>query len=442
MASVDLSPAPVIAATTRERGRRLRYGWPLDLLFFGFPVWWVLGLQSFAWQIMAVPLAAHLVVDRRGLKVPRGTGIWFLFLGWVVFSAVSLEEPSQFVAFAYRLSLYVAATVVFVFVYNAPRDLLPLRRIWSLCAALWLTTVAGGWLGVLIPNGGFTSIVELVFRAPIRAEPFLYDLVHPSFAQVHDFLGYPLGRPKAPFVYTNHWGSAYALLTAVMILGWNQLNGRRYQIGPPLLLVTSLVPAIVSLNRGLFLGLGVALVYASTRPGRLGRRGRRALGAMVVPLALVLLFTPLGNIAADRQENQHSNTGRLRLYNEAVELTAQSPLVGYGAPQEQLGNRIVPEVGTQGQFWLVMVSQGLIGLVLYVAFLVSLLRSTRRLPDPVGVAHLLLAIVVVQMFVYELTAAPHHILLLVVGVALREAHRPQEAGPSAAPSPVLAVARP
>jgi hypothetical protein len=400
-------------------------------LFLGFPVWWLLGLHSFAWQIMAVPLAAHLFVDRRRLKVPRGMGIWFLFLAWVAFSAVSLEEPSQFVAFAYRLSLYVAATVVFLFVYNAPRDLLPLRRVWALCAALWLATVGGGWLGVLMPDGGFTSVVELVFPGPISAEPFLYDLVHPSFAQVHDFLGYPLGRPKAPFVYTNHWGSAYALLTAVMILGWNQLNGRRYQIGPPLLLVASLVPAIVSLNRGLFLGLGVALVYASTRPGPLGRRGRRALAVLAVPLALVLLFTPLGDIASDRQENQHSNTGRLRLYDQAVDLTTKSPLVGYGTPQEVETTRIVPEVGTQGQFWLVMVSQGLVGLALYVAFLISLLRSTRRVPESVGVAHLLLAIVLVQMFVYELTAAPHHILLLCVGVALREAHHPQEAGPSA-----------
>ncbi len=438
MTSVALPPATAVTPRAAHQSRRLRYGWPLDLLFFGFPVWWVLGLQSFAWQIMAVPLAAHLVVDRRRLKVPRGTGIWFLFLGWVAFSAVSLAEPTQLAAFGYRLSLYVAATVVFVFVYNAPRDLLPLRRVWSLCAALWLTTVAGGWLGVLIPSGGFTSAVELVFPGPIGAEPFLYDLVHPSFAQVHDFLGYPLGRPKAPFVYTNHWGSAYALLTAVMILGWNQINGRRYQMGPPLLLVASLVPAIVSLNRGLFLGLGVALVYASTRPGRLGRRGRRALAAMAVPLAVVLLFTPLGNIAADRQENQHSNTGRLRLYNEAVELTAKSPLVGYGAPQEQLGTRIVPAVGTQGQFWLVMVSQGMVGLVLYVAFLISLLRSTRRLPESVAVAHLLLAIVLVQMFVYELTAAPHHILFLVVGVALREAQRPQGDGSEA--HPLLAVA--
>ncbi|MEJ7585856.1 MAG: O-antigen ligase family protein [Acidimicrobiales bacterium] len=395
------------------------------MLFLGFGGFWLLGLHSFAWQICALPLLGRLVLDRR-LRVPRGMGLWFVFLGWNLLTVVQLDRSSQLIGFFYRYSLYLSATIVFVFVYNAPRTLLSMRRVYAWCAALWIATVTGGWLGVLIPSGGFRSGFELVLPERLTGDPFVQDLIHPSFAQVQQFLGYPLGRPQAPFAYTNHWGAAFAMLTPVVLLGWAHLNARKYPLATQLLLTVSLVPAVVSLNRGMFLSLGVALVYASARSGRIGANARRSLLAVILLTVVLLATTPLGNLAVDREDNQHSNTGRTTLYGQALDFTFRSPVLGYGAPQEVEGDLLLPPVGTQGQFWLVMVSTGFVGLFFYVGFLIVLLVRTRRLSSDGSLAHLLIIVALVQMFVYDLLTAPHHIVFLVAAAALRDGGRDRE----------------
>jgi hypothetical protein len=422
-------PAVTAEALRPDRGRlvlKLPYAWPLDGMFVAFGLWWVLGLHSFVWQIMAIPLAYRLVSERRTLRVPRGFGIWLLFLGWNLLSVTALPRSGQIIGFGYRLTLYLSATTVFLFVYNAPRDLLPIRRVYGMVMAFWITVVIGGWMGVLLPNGAFPSFIELLLPQATKSNDFVYELVHPQFAQVQQFLGYPLGRPQAPFVYTNHWGSAFAITTSVVLLGWAQLNTMRSRLGLQLGLTAALIPAIVSLNRGMFLSLGAALLYASARSGRIGARARRALLATVVVLLALMLVTPLGQLAEDRQASQHSNQGRSILYEQALSITARSPLLGYGAPQEVEGDLLLPHVGTQGQLWLVMVCHGFVGLALYVSFLASMWRRTRRLPTANSVAHLLILILLVQMFVYDLITAAHHVVFLVVAAALRDHHADAE----------------
>jgi polysaccharide biosynthesis protein PslJ len=420
------APARAVGAPpARAEGRwvfHLPYGWPLDGMFVAFGLWWVLGLHSFVWQIMAVPLAYRLISDRRALRVPRGFGIWLLFIIWNVLTIMALPRSSQLIGFGYRLSLYLSATVVFLFVYNAPRHLLPMRRIYGMAMAFWITVVVGGWLGVLVPNGAFPSFIELALPGPTHSNDFVRELVHPQFAQVQQFLGYPLGRPQAPFVYTNHWGSAFAITTPIVLLGWAHVDATRSRLALQLGLTAALIPAIVSLNRGMFLSLGAALIYASARSGRMGARARRALLATVVLLVVLVAVTPLGQLAEDRQASQHSNEGRSILYEQAISMTAKSPLLGYGAPQEVEGDLLLPPVGTQGQVWLVMVSHGFVGLALYIGFLVSLWRRTRHLASANAVAHLLILILLVQMFVYDLITAAHHVVFLVVAAALRDQH--------------------
>jgi len=383
-------------------------------------VWWVLGIHAFVWQLAAIALAGRLIVQRRFIRVPRGFGIWLLFLCWLLASSSGLERSSQFGPFAYRVSLYLSATVFLLFAMNAPKELLPLRRIYGMMAVFFVTVVAGGWLGVLLPRGGFTSVLELVLPDSLADNGFIQPLIHPQFAQVQTFLGYPLGRPQAPFAFTNHWGSAYALLVPLVVLGWARMR-RTNPLAAQLLLVVSLVPAIVSVNRGMFLSLAIALLYASLRKGRMAASARRFVGGLVVIIVVLLVLTPLGGLVATRSENGNSNEGRGTLYNQAVEYTNQRPLLGYGGPQEVKGNRLLPLVGTQGHFWMVMISTGYVGLGLFLAFLFQLTRLTRKVPQRVTVCHLLLVIVFVQMFVYDLIIAPFQIVFLCVGIALREA---------------------
>ena len=52
----------------------------------------------------------------------------------------------------WRAASYFSATVTFVYVYNTPRERLPSARVVSLLAGFWIVTVAGGWLGVILPQ--------------------------------------------------------------------------------------------------------------------------------------------------------------------------------------------------------------------------------------------------------------------------------------------------
>ena len=70
---------PVQSTRATSRKRRLPPGWPLTMLLVGYPVFWALGLVAFVLQIVAVPMAIELL-RRRPVRVPRGFGIWILFL--------------------------------------------------------------------------------------------------------------------------------------------------------------------------------------------------------------------------------------------------------------------------------------------------------------------------------------------------------------------------
>src|SRR4029078_4702386 len=62
-----LSP-PTVTSTPR-RGL-LPYGWPLYALFYGYPIWWALGLAEMVWPLFAFFLLAHLIVRRAAVPVP------------------------------------------------------------------------------------------------------------------------------------------------------------------------------------------------------------------------------------------------------------------------------------------------------------------------------------------------------------------------------------
>ena len=87
----------------------------------------------------------------------------------------------------------------------------------------------------------------------------MQSLVHPAAAQLMDVLGHPSPRPAAPWGYTNTWGNNFCLLVVwfvVAAFGFREAN-RRNRLLATALLVASIAPVVYSLNRGLWIGLGV-----------------------------------------------------------------------------------------------------------------------------------------------------------------------------------------
>ncbi|HEY1485738.1 MAG TPA: hypothetical protein VGF84_06520, partial [Micromonosporaceae bacterium] len=210
-------------------------------------------------------------------------------------------------------------------------------------------------------------------------------------------------RPAAPWGYTNTWGNNFCLLVVwfvVAAFASREVN-RRSKIVAGAVLVVAIAPVIYSLNRGLWIGLGVGIAYVVLRllaRGRLWIIGM--LAAASVGLVIALMVTPLGTIASQRLDNGKSNGVRLYLTDQAIAGIGESPVIGFGSTRNTEGGRNSITVGSSadcphcgnftiggnGQLWQVIYAHGLVGTIAYFGFFVYGLWRFRHDRTPIGLA--------------------------------------------------------
>ncbi|HEX5740009.1 MAG TPA: hypothetical protein VFY17_00465, partial [Pilimelia sp.] len=389
--------------------------WPLLAPLLFFPAWWALGLGVLVFSLAAVPMLYLMLRAHRGgrvLRTPPGFLFWLVFLAAVVIGLAALDaDPAGTVpggfgdrlfGAGYRISQYGVATVVLLYAGNLRDDELPRRRLVQVLGFLFLVTVAGGFLGILAGNFAFTSPVELLLPRRIRTEPFVQSLVHPYAAQIMDLVGGAAPRPAAPWGYTNTWGNNFCLLVGWFVAAvWGRARGPGLRVLAAVTLAASIVPVVISLNRGLWIGVTVGAAYTAVR---LALRGSFAavtalLGAAALTAALIVA-TPLGTVLQARLDNGKSNGVRSYLAEKSLEGLRTAPVVGYGSTRNTLGGRNSITVGERadcarcgnftiggtGQVWQLIYAHGLAGTVGYLGFLVYGLWRFRRDHSPVGIA--------------------------------------------------------
>lgn len=443
-----LAPEPFVALRARRVATTssLRANWTKTdtflLLSIGIlPVWWVLGFAQFLWGGIVFPLF-FMVLRLPEIRLPRGSGLWMLYIGWTLLSASQLDALSHVLAFAYRIVVLFGAALLFVYLYNQPTDKVPRNRVIAWMCVFWAWIALGGLLGVLAPNFTIDSVAHklLVGLLPgdLATNGWFVSLTTPKAAQVQDFLGFPLPRPAAPFSYTNEWGSCFAFMTPFAFAGLSFTRGWHRTL---LLAVTltAFVPAIVSLNRGLWVTVIVGGLYFAVRSAWEGRpQAVITVGAIGAILGLLIVVTPLRSLVEGRFESDHSNVARLTLYTTVAEQVQDSPLFGYGVPRVSEEYPNLPAIGTHGHFWTALYSQGVPGLLLFLAAVSATVwrTGTRCRDDSVGTwMHIVTFMVLVEMWFYEFLPAQWFIIVVAMALALREpaksASRPPKPGLSA-----------
>lgn len=429
--------------------------WPLTVLLVGFPLWWALGLGALMPLVLAVPMGLQLL-GRHPIRVPRGFGWWVVFLVCVVLSVTMLfvDAPgavpgggaSRLIVFGFRLLWYLACTIVLLWVVNLDEASLPTRRVVRLMSWMFVVTVAGGLLGVLAPNFEFTSPVEQVLPGALRSNSFVRSLVHPAAAAVQSILGTASPRPIAPFSFANSWGANLSMFLPFFLYGWLGRGAGWRRSAAPVVLVLAAVPIVLSLNRGLWLSLALGVIYYVVRLVFTGRLVAIAGAALVAVVAgAVFLVSPLGDMVANRLETPHSNDRRGELLSETVSSTATgSPVLGFGSTRDVQGSFAsiaggsrpdcpacsVPPLGTQGQIWLVIFSQGFVGLIAFCGFYVAQFAQHWRSRTPIEtIGVCLLLFFGLQLFVYDTLGMPMYTLMVAIGLMYRErAGRPWRVG--------------
>ena len=246
-------------------------------------------------------------------------------------------------------------------------------------------------------------------------------MLHPALTQVQGILGQAEGRPKAPFDYTDSWGDSLTILLPWLLVAW--WTTRRQRRKALIVAALALVPLIYSLDRGVWIGMAVSVIYLAVRFALRGRLGPLAvIGSGLVVVGIVVLVSPLhGLISARLTSEQNSNTIRASLNSLALRDAVASPLLGYGderhqqgsaasiavGPTTDCGNCGQAEAGSTGQLWLLLVCNGFLGTVLYLSFFAYGMWRYRRDMTPYGLAGgLVLLLSFVYMFTYEAVVAP------------------------------------
>lgn len=413
--------------------------WPFSAMFALYPLWWTLGFGGTIW----IPLAACMLVlmtRRGGILVPRGVGIWFVFLALMCISVTGIDSPDRLIGFTYRALQYISITIVFVYVYNA-RERLTLRYVLGIMTLFWVFAVVGGFASVFFPLFSFQTPLGYVLPKGLQANEVVGEMVVRRLTQHNPDSWFALDpRPSAPFLYTNQWGNVYSLTLPMVLAYLQQLRrGPRFWL-VVLAVLLSFVPALLTLNRGMFIGLGVAACYLLVRFAASGHL--RSVMLILGVGATALLAGSLLNVDSkldERVETSSSTDDRAQLYRETIDRTLESPFFGYGAPRPSITEGL-PSVGTQGHVWTVMFSYGIPALVIFLLALVWLVLATRRVQDTTGLLlHTVQVVLLVEVFYYGVL--PNGLILTFPAAALILRERSAQTSRSVSPVPTRAHSR-
>jgi hypothetical protein len=472
-AASAVSGEPAVTAAGPPRAVGGRPGWPLTALLVLYPLWWALGLGQFIVFILALPMLVHLVRRRARIAAPPGFGLWLLFLVCIVASTAMLgytppgtlpdTVSHRLLPVAFNAAGYLTATIVLLYAGNLTEAEFPRKRLIRQLGFFFCVVVAGGLLGVLAPRFEFTSPLERLLPAGIAKANFVNNLIHPAASQLQGVLGYVAGRPSAPFPYTNMWGYCVALLMGWFVVATLRRGaGLGGLVGALLVLAVSAVPIIYSLNRGLWIALGLGLALVAVRHALHGHYGLLAgLLAGLVAFGALFAASPLPGIVASRLDNPDSNQIRTFTTVKTLELLEHSPVLGFGSTRMAEGSAasiaIGPSpdcprcggvtLGSNGQLWAVLVSTGYLGAAFCVGFFLRSLWVYRRDRSPIGDAGLV-AILMTLFFAFIYNALTMPLVLSFLSIALLwRNHRertaiPEGAGLRTAALPGLSAVRP
>jgi hypothetical protein len=433
-------------ARQRANWRSRHPEWPITALLALYPLWWALGLADWMLIIVAVPIALRLRrwsgSRSRTVLLPAGFAIWLLFLLVMLAGAamLTLRAPdtvasamgTRLLSFGDRTVNYGAATVLLLFACNLTERELPRRRLAWLLGLVALYTTIGGVAGMALPHFQFTSPLAYVIPHSMQNNTLIGSALHPGLSQVQSVLGSAQGRPKAPFDYTNTWGSSLSILAPWLLVGWWAKGTRRERKIAVAAVVVAIAPIVYSLNRGVWIGVALSAVYVAVR---MAARGRMApLGATCAVIAVVgiaIVATPLGNVITQRLQHGDSNSIRSSLSATALQDGLASPILGYGDTRHQQGSpnsiAVGPSsncqrcgeypVGSTGQLWLLLVCNGIVGAGLYLGFFGYGAWRFRRDTTPYGLAGVLVMLLTfVYMFAY--TTQPPQLAFTMLSYAL------------------------
>ncbi|WP_146111919.1 O-antigen ligase [Arthrobacter sp. MYb227] len=354
--------------------------WPIFVLIVGFPLWWALGVIPLVPLVMVTIMVFYLM-NSTGVRMLPGMAPWFFFLIWVLAAAINVHGAADLAGFGMRAMELLLVGVSMLYIANAGISL-PKKRIVNYLVLVWIAIVGLGFLALVMPEVRLKTPLGAFLPESITSNELVRNLVFPPLAEVQQPWGAPepFIRPAAPFPYANSWGAAFAVLVPVVISRMVTLRNRKLAVSLGVLLALSFIPAVATSNRGMFVGLAIAIGYALMRHLGHGHWQLAAIiGAGAVVLGVMLVSSGAISGILGRQDYSDSTGGRLALYEKTWEQSLQAPVLGHGSPR--IDPTIGVSLGSQGYLWTLMFCYGFVGLSLFLYFIVNGILRTWRLAN-------------------------------------------------------------
>ena len=413
-------PAPASIGPLREDVQDLP-AWPFVVAYCAYLLWWVLGAGDLMWPLFAIVMLV-LMVGRSGLRFPPGTILWVFFLAWVIASMSMLDSGGRVIGAIYRFALELAPGIFAVYAFNARKSL----SVRTIVATMWgflASTTVGGFIAMAFPTLRFKTLMYYVVPRSLHGNDFVKEFVRRATTQWNPTswaLSDP--RPSAPFIYSNTYGNVFSLIFPLALVFafvlWRERS--RWRFIAAAVCALSVIPAAATLNRGMYIGLLIVVLWVGFQRLRVGAWQTVAgIGAAVVIGIGAWLATPASQSLLERVAASSSTEDRASNYLETISELAESPLLGFGAPRPS-ASAWLPSLGTQGQFWTVLFSYGIVGAFLFIAFFVRMLPRVWRATDVYGsiLGGIILA-TLVEQFYYGMNTGQRR------GNDARRAHRPR-----------------
>ena len=420
-------PAPARIGPLREDVQDLP-AWPFVVAYSAYLLWWVIGAGDLMWPLFAIVMLVFMI-GRNGLRFPPGTIIWVFFLAWVLASMTMLDSGGRVLGAFYRFLLELSPGVFAVYAFNA-RQSLSVRTIVGTMWGFLLSTTVGGFVAMAAPTLRFKTVMYYLVPRSLHSNELVREFTRRATTQWNPsswILSDP--RPSAPFIYSNTYGNVFSLIFPLALVFafvlWRERSKWRFLVAAVCAL--SLIPAAATLNRGMYIGLIVIVLWVGFQ--RLRAEAWRMVLGIVAAIAAGVgawFFTPASQSLLERVAASSSTEDRASNYLETLSELAESPLLGFGAPRPS-ASPWLPSLGTQGQFWTVIFSYGLVGAFLFIAFFVRMLPRIWRAKDVYGsiLGGIILA-TLVEQFYYGMSTG---LMLSVVAVALLSRHLEEESDP-------------
>lgn len=417
----EVSALPEVPETGRRVLRPDRLTWPIWTFTAGVLVSYLFGVHGVVWVLPGLVFGIRLLRSPR-VTIPFSAVPLILFLGWALLS-LSVIPPSGYPLFFYRWLLFAGCLTSFLWLVNVSPARVSSARIVDLLAAMWICVVLLGYAAIVFKDLTVPSPFMRLL-GPVGRVEFVASISQWRFAETQGFLGYALHRPAAPFGAANGWGAAMALLMPYFVRSWLIAADARRRARGVMLLFLAAYPIVVSVNRGLWMSLAVALIYFAARKALRGQFAPlMVLLTALAAVAVLLVVTPAGSLVSDRlssEGTERSNQTRANLYELAYDGARQAPLIGNGAPVRSPDlPESAPPVGSHGMLWYQMFVHGFVGSALFVTWMaVELLRSG-AVRTPLGWwTHLSIVISLVMFPYYGLLPQ-----VVLVGISVGLSHR-------------------